>query len=96
MGEGVEWCGGGLSQGYMAGTRTGNSQDKWQCLSVFAFFLCIASILLVQPASSTFSICSALHSFRFLLVHGILSQSDFAASWLGVLVSNCRISQKGN
>lgn len=96
---------GGVEWGWIIGYK-----DTWQgpeleiakiegtskCLSVFAFFLCIASILLVQPASSTFTICSALHSFRFLLVHGILSQSDFAASWLGVLVSNCRISQKGN
>lgn len=29
------------------------------------------------------------------MVYGILSQSDFAANWLSILVSHCQISKKG-
>lgn len=28
------------------------------------------------------------------MVYGILSQSDFAANWLSILVSHCQISKK--
>lgn len=66
---------------------------------LFFFFFSFFFALSPSPIPSFLNLYSLsvlfLSSFSLHMVHGILSQSDFAANWLSVLVSPCQVSKKG-